>query len=185
MLTTVILAVVGVVAGILLVVVGLASAKPDNFQVERTASIGASPERVFACIDDFRNWAAWSPWEKLDPAMNKNFSGAGRGRGAVYKWSGNSRAGEGRMEILESSLPRHIGIKLDFIKPFEGHNTCDFTLSPDGAKTNVTWAMTGPSPFMMKVMRVFVDMDKMVGKDFEAGLANLKSVTESSAAPAI
>jgi uncharacterized protein YndB with AHSA1/START domain len=178
MFETIALAVAAVVAVVVVVVLILAAMKPDSFRVERRATVKADPGKVFLCINDFHNWAAWSPYEKLDPAMQKTFSGAVSGKGAIYEWKGNDKAGTGRMEILESSAPKKITIKLDFLKPFEGHNTSEFTMSPKGDSTEVTWAMQGPSPFMMKIMHVFINMDKMLGKDFEAGLANLKAVAE-------
>ena len=183
MFATIALAVLAVIAVVLIVVVILAAVKPDSFRVERKATIKTEAGKVFPCINDFHNWAAWSPYEKIDPNMKKTFSGAPSGKGAVYEWSGNSKAGVGRMEILESSLSSKIGpskitIKLDFLKPFEGHNTSEFTMSPKGDSTEVTWAIIGPMPFMAKIMHVFVNMDKMLGKDFEVGLANLKSVAE-------
>jgi len=178
MFMTITLAVVGVVAVVLIVVLILAALQPDNFRVERKATVKADPGKVFPCINDFHNWETWSPFEKLDPNMQKTFSGAGSGSGAVYEWKGNSKAGMGRMEILESLAPNKITIKLDFLKPFEGHNTSEFTMSPKGDSTEVTWAMFGNSPFMAKIMHVFISMDKMMGKDFETGLTNLKAVAE-------
>jgi hypothetical protein len=161
----------------------MAASKPDVFRVERTATIKADPGKVFPFINDFHNWAGWSPYEKLDPNMQKTFTGAASGKGAVYEWKGNNKAGEGRMEILDTSLssttaPSRIVLKLDFLKPFEGHNTSEFTMSPRGNTTEVSWAVYGPSPFIMKIMHVFMNMDKMMGKDFEAGLANLKALAE-------
>jgi hypothetical protein len=178
MVETIALAVVAVLAVVIVVVVILAALKPDSFRVERKAIVKADPGKVFPCINDFHNWAAWSPYEKIDPNMQKTFSGAASGKGAVYEWKGNNKAGTGRMEILESSAPNKVVIKLDFLKPFEGHNTSEFTMSPRGDATEVTWAMHGPSAFMMKVMHVFISMDKMMEKDFEEGLANLKAVVE-------
>jgi uncharacterized protein YndB with AHSA1/START domain len=159
-------------------VLGLAMTKPDNFRIERAATIKAPPEKIFAVINDFHNWTSWSPWEKLDPTMKRTHSGAASGKGAIYEWEGNSKVGAGRMEILDTTAPSKIAIKLDFIKPFEGHNTAEYTLVPQGEMTNVTWAMYGPTPFISKLMQVFISFDKMVGKDFEAGLANLKAVAE-------
>lgn len=156
-----------------------AASKPDTFRIERTMSIKAAPETIFAHLNDFRSWATWSPWEKLDPAMRRNFSGAAIGTGAVYEWSGNSDVGVGRMEIVESSPSSKLSLKLDFIEPFENHNTAEFTLVPQGDATKVTWAMQGPYQFFGKVMSVFVDMDSLIGKDFEAGLVNLKNTAES------
>jgi polyketide cyclase/dehydrase/lipid transport protein len=166
--------VVALVAGVL----AYAATKPDTLRVQRATSIKAAPEKIFALIDDFHSWGVWSPYEKKDPAMKRTLSGAASGQGAVYEWDGNGNVGQGRMEILESSPPAKIAIKLDFIKPFEGHNIAEFALEPDGDATRVTWTMSGPSPYIGKVMSVFLDMDRMIGTDFEAGLANLKAATE-------
>ena len=162
------------IAGVLI----LASRKPDTFRVERTASIRAAPEKIFPLIEDFHRWQSWSPYETRDPAMQRSFSGASSGKGAVYAWNGNKNVGSGRMEILDAPPPGKVVIKLDFLKPFEGHNTAEFTLLPQGDTTNVTWLMHGPAPFMSKVMQVFMNMDNMIGKDFAVGLANLKRITE-------
>ena len=155
-----------------------ATTRPDTFSVQRTETIKAPPDKIFPLINDFHSWPSWSPWEKLDPAMQRTHSGATAGQGATYAWVGNSKVGEGRMEILASAPSSKISIKLDFIKPFEGHNTADFTLQPQGDSTQVTWVMYGPAPYVTKLMGVFVSMDKLIGKDFEAGLANLKSAAE-------
>jgi uncharacterized protein YndB with AHSA1/START domain len=173
------IAIIFVVA--VLAVLGYAATRPDTFRVERTASINAPRETVFAVINDFHRWESWSPYEKLDPAMKRAISGAPSGKGAVYEWEGNSKAGKGRMEILDTSPPSRITIKLDFDKPFEAHNVAEFVLEPRGNATNVTWAMQGPSPFMVKLMSVFLNMDHLVGRDFETGLANLKSLAETRA----
>jgi uncharacterized protein YndB with AHSA1/START domain len=159
-------------------VVIIAATKPDTFRIERSASLKAPPERIFALINDFHNWGAWSPWEKMDPNLKRTFSGQPSGTGSIYEWEGNKKVGQGRMEIKESSPSRKIIIQLDFLKPFEAYNTAEFTLDPVGDSTNVNWAMHGRQPFMFKVMKVFMNMDKLVGKDFEAGLANLKAQTE-------
>jgi hypothetical protein len=170
-----------IVAVIVVLVIALlvfAATKPNTFRVQRAASIKAGPEKVFANINDFHNWPAWSPWEKLDPTMKKTHSGSANGKGAVYEWDGNKKVGKGRMEITDSSPSSRVMIKLDFFRPFEAHNTAEFTLQAQGDSTNVTWAMEGQSPFMFKVMQIFMSMDKMIGKDFETGLANLKSIAE-------
>jgi uncharacterized protein YndB with AHSA1/START domain len=176
---------VNVVRSIAIVIVVLlcgviifAATKPDTFRVERAMTIKAPPEKIFPLIDDLRQWSAWSPWEKKDPAMKRTHSGARSGKGAVYEWEGNSDVGAGRMQIIESTHPSKIRIKLDFTQPFEAHNTTEFRLEPKGDSTAVTWAMHGPAPFISKVMQVFVSMDSMIGKDFEAGLASLKAVAE-------
>jgi uncharacterized protein YndB with AHSA1/START domain len=167
-----------VVAVAIAVVLGLAATQPDQFRVERSTTVKAPPDKVYALINDFKLWAEWSPWEKLDPAMKRSFSGAPAGKGAVYAWEGDSKVGAGRMEITEPTPPTKMLIKLDFLEPFEGHNTAEFTLAPQGDGTGVTWAMYGPTPFVSKVMQVFVSMDKLIGKDFEKGLANLKAAAE-------
>jgi uncharacterized protein YndB with AHSA1/START domain len=157
----------------------LAATKPDTFRVERSTSIQAPPEKVFALLDDFHRWSAWSPWEKMDPAMQRTYSGAARGTGAVYEWAGNSKVGKGRMEIVEATPASKVAVRLDFLAPFAAHDTAEFTLASAGDGTNVTWVMHGPNLFIGKVMSVFVSMDRMIGKDFEAGLANLKAAAET------
>jgi hypothetical protein len=150
--------------------------------VQRATTVKAPPERIVPLINDFHQWVSWSPYENKDPAMKRSFGGAADGKGAVYGWEGNKNVGSGRMEILDTSKPSKIVIKLDFFTPFEGHNTAEFTMLPQGdatnLATNVTWLMHGPAPFMSKVMQVFINLDNMIGKDFEIGLANLKRLTE-------
>ena len=177
MLTTILVIIVVVIAIILL----LAMSKPNSFRVERGAAIQAPPERIFPLINEFPNWPRWSPWEKLDPAMKKDMSGPPSGVGSSYAWEGNSKAGKGRMEITESDQPRRVKIDLNFIKPFKSNNVTEFNLQPRDGGTHVHWTMDGPAPLMTKVMMVFMNMDKMVGKDFEEGLANLKRVAEAPA----
>jgi len=155
-----------------------AATRPNDFVVSRSASIKASPEAIFPLINDFHRWPTWSPYEKLDPATRRTLSGAAEGKGSIYEWDSDSRAGRGRMEITDASPPSQVTIKLDFVKPFESHNTVNFTLRPQGESTNVTWAMQGPNPYIAKVMSIFVSMDSLVGKYFETGLANLKTLTE-------
>lgn len=166
------------VLAIVVVVLGLAAMKPDTFSVKRTISIKAPPEKVAALITDFHQWSSWSPWEHLDPAMKRTFTGATSGKGAIYEWEGNKEVGKGRMEIMDAGTPAKTVIKLDFLQPFESHNTTEFTLVPQGEMTNVSWDMTGPMPFISKIMSVFASMDSMIGKDFEKGLANMKSAAE-------
>jgi hypothetical protein len=141
-------------------------------------TINAPAEAVFPLICDFHRWGGWSPWENRDPAMKRSFGGAASGKGAVYGWEGNKNVGTGRMEIIEASAPSRIVVKLDFLKPFEAHNTAEFTMLSQGGATEVTWAMYGPAPFMSKLMHVLINMDRMIGKDFEAGLARLKMLAE-------
>jgi uncharacterized protein YndB with AHSA1/START domain len=167
-----------IVAVALIALLVTAGFQPDTFQVQRATRIDAPPEKIFALVDDFHQWGSWSPYEKLDPDMKRSFSGADSGAGAVYEWVGNSKVGQGRMEILEAPAPSKVAIKLDFLKPFEAHNVATFTMEPEGGATNVTWAMDGPTPYMAKVIHLFVSMDRMVGRDFETGLSNLKAVAE-------
>jgi uncharacterized protein YndB with AHSA1/START domain len=169
-----------IVTVILLVVTLLlyAATKPNTFRLHRSTTINAPADKVFPFINDFHTWTSWSPWEKKDLAMKKTHSGASQGKGAVLEWDGNKDVGTGRMEMLESTPVSKIRIKLDFFKPFEAHNTAEFTFVPSGDTTQLTWTMYGPQHYMMKVMGLFCSMDKMVGKDFEDGLSNLKALVE-------
>jgi hypothetical protein len=173
MLKIILIAVV-VIAAILI----YAAFKPDVFRVERNALIHAAPDKLFPHINDLRNWAAWSTWEKMDSQMKKSYSTNSVGQGATYEWEGNKKVGHGRMTIAESVTTSKVVIQLDFITPFEAHNMADITLQPQGNSTLVTWAMYGPSPFISKLFSVFISMDKMIGKDFEDSLTNLKTVVE-------
>ena len=175
---TVLLGLVAVVVIAVAVVLILAAMKPDTFQVQRSIAINAPPERIYPLIADFRAWGAWSPWEKKDPALKRSFSGTERGVGARYAWDGDKNVGRGSMEIVEANAPGRIGLKLDFLKPFEAHNNVEFSLIPRGAATQVTWTMRGPVPYISKIIHMFVDNDRMVGGDFEAGLASLKAIAE-------
>jgi len=160
---------------------GIAATKPDSFRVERSVRIKAPATTVFSYLNDFREWNNWSPWARKDPAMQHAQSGSETGVGSIYEWSGNKEVGQGRMEITGSTPASHLRIKLDFLKPFEAHNTAEFELSDVQDESEVTWILTGPNPFMAKLMSVFVSMDKMVGKDFEQGLENLKALVENDA----
>ena len=175
-----ILTIIAVVLAIAIaIVLGLAATKPDTFSVQRAAVVKAPPEKILPLINDFHQWGTWSPWEGKDPGMKRTYSGTASGRGAVYAWDGNKNVGSGRMEILDTSSPSKIVIKLDFLKPFEAHNTAEFTMLAQGdGATNISWVMHGPAPFMSKMMQVFMNIDNMVGKDFEIGLSNLKKLTE-------
>jgi uncharacterized protein YndB with AHSA1/START domain len=174
-----VIAIIAVILAVAIaVVLILAATKPNRFSVRRETTVKAPAEKIFLLINDFHQWVTWSPWEHRDPALKRSYSGAESGRGAVYGWEGNKSVGSGRMEILESAAPSKIVIQLDFFKPFEGHNTAEFTMLPQGDGTHVIWLMHGPAPFINKVMQVFMNLDKMIGKDFEAGLASLKQLTE-------
>jgi len=165
-------------------VLGYAATLPDEFRVLRRISINAPPEAIFPLVNDHRLVAAWSPYEKKDPAMKRAFSGAASGKGAVYEWDGDSNVGKGRIEIVDSVAPSKVTLKLDTIKPFEGHNTVEFTLQPQGETTTVTWAMHGAVPYMAKLFCMLMNGDRMVGDDFETGLANLKALAEREASQA-
>jgi uncharacterized protein YndB with AHSA1/START domain len=167
-----------VLAVAIAVVLILAATKPATLRVQRTTTVKAPPEKIFPLIADFHQWRNWSPYENKDPAMQRTYSGAASGKSAVYAWQGNKNVGSGRMEILEAPPPSKVVIKLDFFTPFEGHNTAEFTMLPQGDGTHVTWLMHGPAPLMSRVMQVFINLDRMIGEDFEVGLANLKSVAE-------
>jgi uncharacterized protein YndB with AHSA1/START domain len=156
-----------------------AATQPDSFRVTRSLEMAAPPEKIYSILSDFRRSPEWSPYEKLDPDMKRTLSGSATGKGAVYAWDGDSNAGAGRMEIAEATPAQSITLKLDFIRPFEASNTVEYKLQPKGSATQVSWDMHGPMPFVSKVMCVFVDLDKMIGKDFETGLANLKALVES------
>jgi uncharacterized protein YndB with AHSA1/START domain len=176
------LKVAGIVAAVVLVAVAivliLAANKPNEFRVQRSVTIKAPADKIYPLIVDLKGWASWSPYEKKDPGMKRTFSGASSGKGAVYEWDGDKNVGHGRMEITHVDTPSKVMIKLDFFAPFEAHNTAEFSLTPQGDSTNVTWAMYGPNVFLGKVMQVFMNMDKMVGTDFEAGLQSLKARVE-------
>ena len=168
---------IGIVV-ILALIMGLALTKPDTFAMQRQTTIKAAPEKIMALIGDFHNWPTWSPWEKLDPNMQRTFSGAPNGKGAVYAWQGNSDVGRGRMEIIDYAPPNTVTIQLAFMEPVAITNTTQFVLTPHADGTTVTWKMNGPMPFISKVMSVFTSMDAMIGKDFEKGLVQLKAAAE-------
>ncbi len=169
--------VIGVVALVVLVAF-YAAFQPDTFSVERAIIISAPPAKIFDLVDNFHDWAQWSPWEKMDPAMKKTFEGPESGEGAVYHWEGNDKVGEGTMTIVESKKNDHIKIKLEFLKPFKATNTATFSFQASDKQTLVTWGMTGKNNFMSKVMQLFTTMDKMVGNDFQNGLEGLKVLTQ-------
>ena len=148
-----------------------------DFRFSRSISVAAPTERVHALIDDFHEWPKWSPWEGLDPDLHRDYSGPATGVGAVYSWKGNRKAGQGRMEILESSA-EHLAVDLDFSAPMRARNRIDFILTPSGSNTEVEWVMTGPQNVVMGLMSKVWSMDKMLGPDFERGLGQLKQAAE-------
>jgi hypothetical protein len=171
------------IVGILIVVaiaiiLILAAMKPDTFRIQRSITIAAPAEKIFPQLNDFQRWPTWSPYEHKDPNMKRSFSGPATGPGAIYAWDGDKNVGQGRIEITDMAPNQRLAFNLVMLKPFEAHNKGEFTLAPQGSGTVVTWAMYGRSPYLAKIMHLFFNMDRMVGGDFEAGLANLKAVAE-------
>ncbi len=173
--------VLGLIAIAVIALLGLAATRPDRFEVKRTATIKAKPETLSAMVEDFHQWGLWSPWEKIDPNMTRTYGGPDKGVGATYAWVGDNKVGTGNMQITQVSPGREVAFDLHFVKPFKADNLGRFTFMPDGDATLVTWTMEGASPFMAKVMGLFFDMDTVVGKDFEKGLANMKAEAEKQA----
>jgi hypothetical protein len=174
----IILIILAVIAVAVIALLIYAATRPDSFRVQRSITIKAPAEKIFPQLDDLRAQQAWSPWEAKDPGMKRTYSGEQSGKGAKYEWQGNKQVGHGRMEIVESTPSTRLLMKLDFISPFPANNMAEFTLEPRGDSTVVTWAIYGPSPFMSKLMGVFMSIDTMVGKEFDTGLANLKAQME-------
>ena len=167
-----------VVLGVVVVFIGT---RPGEFQIQRSTTIAAPAEVIFPLVNDFHQWAKWSPWEKRDLNMKKTFEGAPSGAGAIYSWSGNEKVGEGRMTLSESKANERVLIKLEFLKPFAATNQTEITFSPAASSTAVTWTMRGTNNFVGKAFSLVMNMDKMVGGDFEKGLANLKAAAEQGA----
>ena len=167
-------------AVIVVVLVVVVATRPTEFRVARTATIAAPAPAVFAQVDDFHRWEAWNPWAKIDPAMKQTYEGAPAGIGAIYTWAGNHEVGEGRMTLTESRPSDLIRVRLEFLKPFKATNVAEFTFRPEGNQTAVTWSMTGRNTFMAKAVHLFMNMDRMVGGQFEKGLAQMKSVVEGA-----
>lgn len=171
-------AILAILAVVIITILVMAARRPDQFIVQRSVSIQAAPEKIFPYLNNLHNFTAWSPFEKLDPDMQRKYNDVAAGKGASYEWSGNGKAGAGHMEIVDETVPSKVVIKLDFTKPFTASNMVNYTLVGHGPTTTVTWAMSGPTPFIAKIIHVFFDMDRMVGKDFEDGLNNLKTLAE-------
>ena len=172
----------GIVAAICVVLIAVvliyASTRPGTFSVQRSVDVNAPPDKIFPFINSLRGFNSWDPFSKKDPAIRIVHSGPESGKGARYEWQGNRQVGSGRVEITDTAVPSSVSMKLDMTTPMEAHNTVQFTLEPKGAMTTVTWAMKGPSPYIAKVMDVVIGMDRMVGVEFENGLANLKALAE-------
>src|SRR5713226_6692083 len=167
-------------AVIVVVFVAIVAVQPSDFRITRSATIAAPPEAVFAQVNDLHNWEAWSPWAKLDPAAKSTYEGPAAGVGAAFAWSGNNKIGEGRMTVIDSRPNVLVRFKLDFLKPFKASNTAEFTFKPEGNQTAVTWSMYGKNNFLSKAVGLFMNCDKMVGGQFEQGLAQMNSVTEAA-----
>lgn len=168
------------IVGLFLVVVAM---QPADFRVTRSTTVNAPAARVFEHVNDFHKWDAWSPWAKLDPNMKKTHDGAPAGPGAIYRWLGNDDVGEGQMTLTDTKPSERVRIKLEFKKPFEATNTTEFVFKPEGDKTEVTWSMSGTNNFMAKAFGLLMNMDKMIGGDFEKGLTQLKAVAEAAPKP--
>jgi uncharacterized protein YndB with AHSA1/START domain len=172
------------IAVLVAILIAVVASRPKDFTITRRATISAPPAVVFPHFNDFHNWRAWSPWERMDPNLERTYDGPTAGEGAKYAWRGNKQVGEGRMTITESRPNELIRLKLEFLKPFKATNMTEFAFRPEGQGTHVTWSMHGERNFMFKAMCMLMDMDNMVGKDFERGLANLQSVVTSGSQPA-
>jgi uncharacterized protein YndB with AHSA1/START domain len=168
-------------AAVVVVFAFVVALQPSDFRIVRSATIAAPPAAVFSQVNDFHKWEAWSPWAKMDPAAKNTFEGAQAGTGAIFGWAGNSKVGEGRMTLTESRPPDLIRIRLDFVRPFAGTNTAEFTFRPEGDQTVVTWSMAGKNNFVARAFCLFVNMDKMLGGEFEKGLAQMKVLAEAAA----
>ena len=164
---------------IVLVLAAIVATRPSHFRIERTTVIAAPPSAVFAQVNDFHRWGAWNPWAKLDPEMTQSFAGATAGVGAVYTWAGNRNVGEGRMTITESRPNELVRVRLEFLKPLPNTSTAEFTFRPQGHQTAVTWSMTGTNNFMAKAIHLVINMERMIGGQFDRGLADMKLAVES------
>jgi hypothetical protein len=171
-----------IVAALAVIVIGFVAfvaTRPSEYRVARTVTMAAPAPAAFAQVNDFHRWGAWNPWARLDPTMKQAYEGAPAGPGAIYTWAGNKQVGEGRMTMMESRPNEFVRITLEFFKPFAGTSTAEFTFRPEGDRTAVTWSMAGHVNFVAKIVHLFVDMDKMIGGNFERGLADMKSVVEA------
>jgi hypothetical protein len=180
MIKKLILGVLALIVAVVVIVSVVVAMQPEDLKITRSATFNAAPATVFEQVNDFHKWDAWSPWAKIDPTMKATHSGAPSGVGAVYSWVGTGDAGEGKMTITASHPTDHIAIDLEFIKPFPAKNVTEFTFKPSGDKTDVIWTMTGKKNFVMKAFCLVMDMDKLIGADFEKGLAQMKPIVESA-----
>jgi uncharacterized protein YndB with AHSA1/START domain len=172
---------IAIVVLVVAIILALAALKPDTLSIQREAHIRAQPETVFALVSDFHRWYLWAPQDRMDPTMKRSYSGASDGSGAVSEWDSRGAAGKGRMQITAASAPTSITVRVDFVKPFAAHNSNEFRFEPEATGTRVTWAMHGTNVYAAKLMSVFISMDRMLGKHFEAGVRDLKAAAESQA----
>ena len=179
MIKKLILGALGLIVAVVVIFCVVVAMQPSHFTITRSATFNAPPEALYSQVNDFNKWQAWSPWEKIDPNMKKTISNPSSGKGASYAWSGNDEAGEGKMTIADSKPNEAVKIDLEFIKPFPMKSVTDFTFKPEGEKTAMTWSMTGENNFMTKAFGLIANMDKMVGTDFENGMANLRPIVEA------
>ena len=172
-----------ILIGLAVIIIALAvvvATQPDDFRVTRSSTVSAPAAAVFAQVNELHKWEAWNPWQKKDPAMKLTFAGPSAGPGASYSWAGNNEVGEGRLTITESRPGELVRLKLEFMKPFAATNTADFTFKPEGDKTAVTWSMEGKNNYLAKALHLVMNMDKMVGGEFEKGLADMKVAAEAA-----
>jgi hypothetical protein len=179
MLTNILLAAAAIVALLVIGLIVVAALQPADFRISRRLAIAAPAATIFPHVNDLSRWRAWSPWENIDPDLKRAYEGPASGEGASYAWAGNSKVGEGRMTITDSRPSDKVQLRLEFVKPFKATNMADFTFEPDGKGTVVTWSMTGRNNFMAKAFSLLMNMDKLIGKDFEKGLSGLKSIAEA------
>lgn len=177
--------ILGAVAGLAVLFVLVVALRPAEFRITRSATMDVSPRAAFAWVNDFHNWEAWSPWAKIDPAMTRTYEGAEAGTGAVYTWTGNKKVGAGAMTITDSRPNDRIHIDLEFFRPFAARHTVEFTFEPAGGQTVVTWGMEGRNNFFLKAFGLLMNMDKMIGRDFEKGLAAMKAQVEGATVQAL
>lgn len=176
----IVLWILGTIVALVAILAAVASTKPDKMELARSITINAPAERIYPLIANFRRWNDWSPWDKIDPNLERRFDGPEEGPGAHYAWTGNKKVGSGEMKILETTVPTRVLIELHFIVPFEATNSTEFTIKPVGAQSEVTWKMSGPSPLFMRMMGILFSMEKAISKDFDNGLSAMKRVAESS-----
>lgn len=177
---TIVLWILGTIVALVAGLAAIAATKPNTMELTRSITIDAPPERIYPLLANFRNWNAWSPWDNIDPNLERHFDGPDTGPGAHYAWTGNKKVGSGEMKILDATVPTHVLIELHFIKPFEATNITEFTIKPAGTRNVVTWRMRGRSPLFMRMMGILFSFEKAIIQDFDNGLSAMKRVAEGS-----